>query len=567
MATISTASASGLFYNQACQIEFNQQQDGEEIMSHELQAALVPRKALATFTAAVMVLGSCVTPAFGASKPKTAVSVAFPTATPIQHLVVIFDENISFDHYFGTYPVAVNPPGEPSFKAAANTPNVNGLTHALVTFNPNLNPANGVAASNPFRLQRSQAVTGDQDHGYTDEQAAFDAGLMDLFPARGGFGSNQVMGYFDGNTVTALWNYAQFFSMSDNSYGTTFGPSTPGLLNLVSGQTNGVASTLNGTGDEVAGGPDGSLTVIGDADPIGDVCSNPTRNQVQMSGKNIGDLLTAAGVTWGGFMGGFNLSTVNSNGTTGCARSSTGLSGTTGDYIAHHSLFGYYASTGNPNHTRPASLAEIGNAGPANHQYDTQDFFAAVAAGNFPAVSFLKAPAFQDGHAGYSNPLDEQTWIVNTINFLEALPSWSSTAVVIMYDDSDGWYDHQMGPIFNTSTGPADALTGPGACGTAATSLPGVNPMANPHALGRCGYGPRLPLVVVSPWARQNFVDSTVTDQTSIIHFIEDNWLAGQRIGNGSFDSVANSITQMFNFTKMRNNGVLFLNPSTGKKF
>jgi phospholipase C len=74
-------------------------------------------------------------------------------------------------------------------------------------------------------------------------------------------------------------------------------------------------------------------------------------------------------------------------------------------------------------------------------------------------------------------------------------------------------------------------------------------------------------LVVVSPWARQNFVDSTVTDQTSIIHFIEDNWLAGQRIGNGSFDSVANSITQMFNFTKMRNNGVLFLNPSTGKKF
>ena len=138
-------------------------------MSHELQAALVPRKALATFTAAVMVLGSCVTPAFGASKPKTAVSVAFPTATPIQHLVVIFDENISFDHYFGTYPVAVNPPGEPSFKAAANTPNVNGLTHALVTFNPNLNPANGVAASNPFRLQRSQAVTGDQDHGYRYE--------------------------------------------------------------------------------------------------------------------------------------------------------------------------------------------------------------------------------------------------------------------------------------------------------------------------------------------------------------------------------------------------------------
>ena len=54
--------------------------------------------------------------------------------------------------------------------------------------------------------------------------------------------------------------------------------------------------------------------------------------------------------------------------------------------------------------------------------------------------------------------------------------------------------------------------------------------------------------MVVSPWAEQNFVDHTVTDQTSIIHFIEDNWLSGQRLGSGSFDGIANSITQMFNF-------------------
>jgi phospholipase C len=533
-------------------------------MFHEFSAAFQPKQALAFFTAAALAAGSSA-PAFAASSKKTQAAVT-QTATPIQHLVVIFDENISFDHYFGTYPVAANPKGSPQFKAASNTPDVNGLTKALLTVNPNLNPANGPGAANPFRLDRSQAVTGDQDHGYTDEQSAFDAGLMDLFPAHGGFGSGQVMGYFDGNTVTALWNYAQNFAQSDNSYGTTFGPSTPGLLNLVSGQTNGVAQTLNGTGDEVSGGPDGSLTVIGDADPLNDVCSNPSRNQVQMSGQNIGDLLNAAGVTWGGFMGGFNLNTVNSNGSTGCTRSSAGLAGTTGDYIAHHSLFGYYASTANPQHTRPASLAEIGNAGLANHQYDTQDFFAAAAAGNLPAVSFLKAQAFQDGHAGYSDPLDEQTWIVNTVNFLEALPTWNSTAVVILYDDSDGWYDHQMGPILNTSTGPADTLTGPGTCGSAATSLSGVNPAANPHALGRCGYGPRLPLIVISPWAKQNFVDHTVTDQTSVIHFIEDNWLGGQRIGNGSFDTVANSLTQMFNFTKMRSNGVLFLNPNTGEK-
>ena len=99
----------------------------------------------------------------------------------------------------------------------------------------------------------------------------------------------------------------------------------------------------------------------------------------------------------------------------------------------------------------------------------------------------------------------------------------------------------------------------------AATALPGVNP-ANTHALGRCGYGPRLPLLIVSPWARQNFVDHSVTDQTSITRFVEDNWLGGQRIGQGSFDALANSITQMFNFSKIRHDGTLFLNPSTGEK-
>jgi phospholipase C len=91
--------------------------------------------------------------------------------------------------------------------------------------------------------------------------------------------------------------------------------------------------------------------------------------------------------------------------------------------------------------------------------------------------------------------------------------------------------------------------------------LPGVGGMP---AMGRCGYGMRQPLLIVSPWARQNFVDHTVTDQSSIIHFIEDNWLGGTRIGQGSFDGIANSLTQMLDFS---NHGVgrkLFLDPTTG---
>ena len=91
------------------------------------------------------------------------------------------------------------------------------------------------------------------------------------------------------------------------------------------------------------------------------------------------------------------------------------------------------------------------------------------------------------------DPLDEQAFIVNVINFLQTSPDWDDTAVVILYDDSDGWYDHQLGPIVNQSTSPADALTGPGACGDGSTALPGID-SGNPHAQGRCGYGPRQPL-------------------------------------------------------------------------
>jgi phospholipase C len=282
-----------------------------------------------------------------------------------------------------------------------------------------------------------------------------------------------------------------------------------------------------------------------------------------MGGQNVGDLLNAAGISWGSFMGGFNLNIKNSNGTTGCSRSSTGLAGTTNDYIPHHAWFQYYASTANPNHTRPASIAEIGHSGPANHEYDVNDFFTALSAGNLPAVSYVKAQAYQDGHAGYSDPLDEQNFLVRIINQIQKSPEWGSTAVIIMYDDSDGWYDHQFGPIVNQSTGSADALTAPGFCGSGAIELAGYT-SSNPHALGRCGYGPREPFLVISPFANENFVDHTTADQSSVVRFIEDNWLGGQRI-QGSFDSIASPITQMFNFSRSTPGRTLILDEHTGQ--
>jgi phospholipase C len=504
--------------------------------------------------------------------------------TRIQHVVVIFDENISFDHYFGTYPTALNPPGQPRFTALPNTPVPNGFNPGLLTRNPNLNSANGAGASNPFRLNRSQALTADQNHSYGPEQASFDRGLMDLFPSKTGAAggtpilyppvvgtTGMVMGYYDGNTVTAMWNYAQHFALNDNSYNSQFGPSSPGAVDLVSGQTNGIiqSTALNTpSSNEVADGA-GGFTLIGDADPLKDICAGPTKFQVNLSGKNVGDLLNAASLSWGWFQGGFDLTITNPNGSSKCSRSTvspiTGLTET--DYVPHHEPFQFYATTQNPAHTRPTSVAMIGQPhDAANHQYDIHDFFDALAAGHLSAVSYLKPPAYQNAHPGNSNPLDEQAFVVNVINTLEQSPFWDSTAVIIAYDDSDGWYDHQMGPLVNASFTSFDSLTGTEACGTSGVTpqLPGPNSGAT-GVNGRCGYGVRTPLLVISPWAKPNFVDHTVTDQTSILRFIEDNWNLG-KIEGGSFDALADSIDNMFDFTKPtpQNTNLLILSPTTG---
>jgi phospholipase C len=221
-----------------------------------------------------------------------------------------------------------------------------------------------------------------------------------------------VMGYYDGNSVTALWNYAQHHAMNDSSYNSTSGPSAPGHLNLVSGQTHGVIKEFMPTGKlfppneviENAGNGQGAL--IGDAQPFGDDCSS--RDQVQLSNtyKNIGDLLNAKDVTWGYFQCGFKPTSTEPDGTAACgsthnvgtALGGTGKSGplpfgTKDDYIPHHEPFQYYSSTANPHHLPPNSIDTIGHSDQANHQYDLSDFESAADAGNLPAVSFLKPPS------------------------------------------------------------------------------------------------------------------------------------------------------------------------------
>ncbi|WP_055552562.1 phospholipase C [Streptomyces sp. NBRC 110028] len=497
------------------------------------------------------------------------------TATPVKHVVVIFDENISFDHYFGTYPQAANTDGT-KFTPAEDTPkDIDTLAHAgLLEKNPNL--------YKPKRLASSQAMTCDQNHSYGPEQYAANGGKADKFventevsKCTGLFGEpGLVMDYYDGNTVTGLWNYAQHYAMSDRSFSSGYGPSSPGAIELVSGQTHGIVSTDPKSSTEdpkqtdkpdpaTVASPDarGVGTMTHDPDPAFDDCSDKDHTSSSalgmLKGKNIGDLLNAKNVSWGWFQGGFRPSTAWDGKQGSYAKCSGTTHANVGgassvDYSPHHAPFQYYKSTANPHHLPPKNVGEIGHSGQANHNYDLTDFDAALKTGHLPAVSFLKAAEYQDGHAGYSDPVDEQHFLVKQINAIQKSPQWKDTAVVVAYDDSDGWYDHAYAKPTNgsrdTTTGSNGKATDSPACQSAPRPAGGYQ--------DRCGPGPRQPLLVISPYSKSNKVDHTPTEQTSITRFIEDNWHTG-RIGDASFDARAKPLTGMFDFRHPNNTQVL----------
>ena len=222
-----------------------------------------------------------------------------------------------------------------------------------------------------------------------------------------------------------------------------------------------------------------------------------------------------------------------------------------------------------------------------NHNYDTSDFDQLVAAINahqlpasaLPGVTYLKAPGYQDGHAAYSEPADEQVWLAKEINALMTTPDWSSTAVIINYDDSDGWYDHVYAGVQNPSVSVGDNLTNTVTGSISATSPVsgqcGPNPQTSTPLAGeqgRCGFGPRLPMIVISPCAKQNYVDHNLSDQASIVNFIEYNW--GLSSISGSFDSALSStdatenvpfdLAGMFDFSKCDAQAVQ-MDPTTGR--
>ncbi len=345
-----------------------------------------------------------------------------------------------------------------------------------------------------------------------------------------------VMGYWDGNAVQALWRYAQAGTLSDNFHQLTYGPSTLGHLYLTFGTTGPLSAPQAADGALakalaerlVTRDAMGQYFMSENLMPALDDCSEAvledipgeTRSplRVIVNAANLGDRLNAGGVSWGWFNAGFR----SASGSANCKGSGLSQFGTSApEYSAGTEPFQYSKTTSNPRHVPPLP-GEVGHAGPANHQYDLSDFAQALQDDLLPAVSFLKPKTYQSGHGDFSGPTDEQLWLVNVMNLIQTSGVYArgDTAVIITQDDSDGTYDPVL--LAPEQTWNGGTMIGP---------------------------GPRLSFVLVAPWARRNFVDSVHTDQSSVARFIKYNWGLGDAPMNPySTEETSGSLLSMFDF-------------------
>ena len=451
-----------------------------------------------------------------------------PPTTPIKHVVVIFGENISFDHYFGTYPTATNPPGQPSFTAEGR--DAGGRRTARAARRQPERGRSGAHRSLQARDLRPQPQLRRRAEGV---QRRRDGQVRREHRRR------QLRGQDDRHGLLRRQH-----RHGDVEPRAGLRDERPALRHRRSGRRRSARSTWSPAtthGVQPAGlGENG--TMIFNSQPALDDCSaSKGAGLATMSGRNIGDLMNAAGVTWGWFAGGFRPASWEPNGDAVCGGSQANAAGgVVSDYLPHHEPFQYYASTANRHHVPPSSVGAIGTTDEANHQYDLTRL-RRRAGRRQPAAGLVPEGGLRRGRApGLLRPARraalrraraQRAPAVAGVGLDRRLPGLRRLRRLVrprLHHPAAGLRRPQR----RAQRGRACAVPSPG-----------------PRRLrGRCGPGPRLPLLLVSPYAKQNFVDSTQTEQASITRFIEDNWNLG-RIGDQSFDARAASLNNMFDFT------------------
>lgn len=396
----------------------------------------------------------------------------------IQHIVVFMQENRSFDHYFGTLP-GVRGFGDRFVVPAA--PLAAGQAARTVWLQPN---AAGTRAIAPFPLDTAtqfgvMRVEG-TPHTWPDAQRAWDHGRMGQWPAAK---QDHAMGYYQRADLPFQFALAEAFTVCDAYHCAMQAGTNPNRLFLWSGHNDPHAR---------GGGP----AVANSHDNFPELGGNPD----SYTWTTYVERLQRAGVDWRIYQD-------------------------MADNFTDNPLAGFepfrQAWRGAPGHDAELRARGVSTRGLAQLRED-------VLKRQLPQVSFIIADAAGSEHPGPSSPAQGAAYTARVLDALTADPEvWSRTALLLMFDENDGFFDHMPPPAPPSR----DASVAGGWAGASSVSTEGEyhqhpspgNEKADPLDLrGRpYGLGPRVPLYVISPWSRGGWVDSQVYDHTSVIRLIE----------------------------------------------
>ncbi len=424
-----------------------------------------------------------------------------PSPSPlarIDHVVVIYQENWSFDGLFGKFP------GANGIANAGDTikqTDLNGQPY--LTLPPSIDnwkrqpeiriPANLPVA--PFDLAlyvRPDETTGNPVHRFYQQQYQINGGKMDRFVAWGGTGG-LVMSYYDA-THLPLGKLAQQYVLADNFFHAAFGGSFLNHMWLVCACTPhwpdapaAMRVQLDANGMLLPHG-DGDVTPDGYVVNTAFTVNTPHPSSVarerllpSLTTPTIGDRLDAKGISWAWYAGGWR----------------DALAGKAHPIFQyHHHPFAYFAKWAD------------GTAAKARHLKDEDEFIGDLKTGRLPSVSFIKPLGPDNEHPGYANLIQGQQHVADLVDAIQKSPYWNRTAIIVTYDENGGRWDH-----------------------------------VPPPRVDRWGPGTRVPTIVISPLARRGVVDHTYYDTTSILKLIATRW---ELAPLGSRDTAANDMRAAF---------------------
>ncbi|HXM82453.1 MAG TPA: acid phosphatase [Burkholderiales bacterium] len=441
----------------------------------------------------------------------------------IETIVVIYAENRSFDHLYGLFPGANGIADATDEERTQLDHDGTPLPHLPPVFTAQGKPDERfprMLPNGPFRIdappvnRRWTELLPSPIHAYYQNKEQINGGRNNMFVAMTNIGA-WTMGYFDGSRMK-LWKWAQDYTLADHFFMAAYGGSYLNHLWLVCACTpkdpeapasaraqledNGSLMKKPNSPRSVLQGPvelfDGRITpdgyTVNTAQPPyqpsgippaagGSLeLADPSRHPAPpLREKTIGDTLSAKGISWAWYAGGWNAATADGRRdpqekrTVIYSREKPGFM-----FQPHHQPFNYF------------ERFAPGSAERAQHLKDYDDLVADIDRGSLPQVVFYKPTGRLNQHPSYTDLAEGDAHMDDVLIRLRKSRQWPKMAVIITYDENGGYWDH-------------------------------VPPPAGPGWSDRWGPGARIPAIVVSPFAKRGFVDKTIYDTTSVLKLIQ----------------------------------------------